>query len=360
MSNIYLQKLKLSNYRNLHDLELSVDNNSVILVGENGSGKTNVLEAVSLFFPGKGLRSAKLEDICQQGKDHAAAYTLFQSKLGPVEIVTTLKRESSRRVTECNGSKMQNNELSRFTSMIWLTPQMEGIFFASSSERRKFFDRIVYNFIPTHAYSVSKYEYYMSTRSKILSEEQLDQNWLSIVEEKMAELSLEIVINRLKILKDIQKTIDELDNNFPKAILFVKGVIEEKILNNDKVDVNLIKQAFLASRKQDRASNRTNFGVHKSDFVVVHQEKNTLAKHCSTGEQKAMLIAIMLAQVNYSINTNISMPILLLDEVFVHLDSKRREYLIEIFLKIGLQIWVTATDLNGIELLAKKTQLIKL
>lgn len=360
MENIYLQKLKLSNYRNFHDLELSVDNNSVILVGGNGSGKTNVLEAISLFFPGKGLRTAKLEDILKREEDHCVAYTLLQSKMGPVEITTTLQRGTSKRVTECNGSKMQNNELSRFTSMIWLTPQMDGIFFAGPSDRRKFFDRIVYNYIPEHAHLVSQYEYYMSTRSKILSSEAIDKNWLSIVEEKMAQLSLEIAINRLKILKNIQQAVDDLESNFPKAILLINGVIEEKILNNETVDVNWIKEALLRSRKQDQLSNRTNFGVHKSDFVVIHQEKNTVAKHCSTGEQKSMLISIMLAQVNYSIKENISMPILLLDEVFVHLDTTRRDNLIEILLRLGLQIWVSATDLNGIELLAKKTQLINL
>ncbi|CAF1123003.1 unnamed protein product [Didymodactylos carnosus] len=342
------------------NLKVSVSNNSVILIGGNGSGKTNILESISLFSPGKGLRSAKLENICKQLADHCEVYTLLQSKMGPANIVTSFKRESSRRVTEFNGSKIQNNELSKFTSMLWLTPQMDGIFAASTTDRRKFFDRIVYNFIPTHAYAVSKYEYYMDIRSKTLSQEQIDDNWLSVIEGKMAELSVEITINRLKTLQDIQKTIDDFDNNFPKATLSLNGIIEEKILNDNKIELDYIKQNFLVLRNRDKISNRTNFGVHKSDFLVSHREKNTLAKLCSTGEQKAMLIALILAQVNYCIKADIAMPILLLDEVFVHLDEARRGYLIELFLELKLQLWVTATDLNGIEALVKKAELIKL
>ncbi|MDR0297025.1 MAG: DNA replication/repair protein RecF [Rickettsia sp.] len=360
MNNIYLQKLKLLNYRNFQDLEINTGNNPIILIGENGSGKTNILESISLFSPGKGLRSAKLDDICQRGVDHCSAYTLLHSKLGPIEISTNLKRQSNRRFTEFNGVKIQNNELSKFSAMIWLTPQMDGIFSSGISDRRKFFDRIVYNFNPSHAGIVTKYEYYMYERSKILLQDQVDTNWLRIIEEKMAELSVEIAINRLKILEHIQKTIDDLDNEFPKAILSINGVIEDKISKNYDIDIDFIKKGLVDHRIRDKMSNRTNFGVHKSDFVVIHKEKNALVKHCSTGEQKAMLIAIILAQVNYAIKENIAMPILLLDEVFVHLDSKRRQYLINLFLELGLQLWVTATDLNGIESLTKKAELVKL
>ncbi len=360
INNIYLQKLKLLNYRNFQDLEINTGNNPIILIGENGSGKTNILESISLFFPGKGLRSAKLDDVCQRGADHCSAYGLLHSKLGLVEISTNLKRQSNRRLTEFNGAKIQNNELSKFSAMIWLTPQMDGIFSSGVSDRRKFFDRIVYNFNPSHAGIVTKYEYYMHERSKILLQDQVDTNWLGVIEEKMAELSIQIAINRLKILEHIQKTIDDLDNDFPKAILSINGVIEEKISKNYDIDVDFIKNELVGCRIRDRMSNRTNFGVHKSDFIVIHKEKNAPAKHCSTGEQKAMLIAIILAQVNYSIKENIAMPILLLDEVFVHLDKKRREYLIDLFLELGLQLWVTATDLNGIESLTKKAELVKL
>ncbi|XVN42943.1 MAG: DNA replication/repair protein RecF [Candidatus Rickettsia vulgarisii] len=354
MSSIYLRKLKLSNYRNFQDFEISSGNNSVIIIGDNGSGKTNILEAISLFSPGKGLRSAKLDEVCKREENYCSTYGLLESKLGPAEIITTIKRDTNRRFSEFNGSKISNNELSKFSSMVWLTPQMDGIFASGLSERRKFLDRIVYNFIPSHAKIVSKYEYYLHERIKLLEQEKIDANWLGVIEEKIAELSVEIIINRLKIIEEINKVIEDLDNNFPKAILSIDGPIEENISNN----IDFIKEQLLAYRNRDKVSNRTNFGAHKSDFMVTHKEKNALAKFCSTGEQKSMLISIILAQVNYSIKANISLPILLLDEIFVHLDEKRRDYLIEYFLNIGLQTWITATDLNGIEKLAKKAEVI--
>lgn len=356
MSSVYLQKLKLLNYRNFQDFEIRVGNNSVIIIGDNGSGKTNILEAISLFSPGKGLRYTKLDEVCKRGENYCSAYGLLESKLGLAEIITTIKRDTNRRFSEFNGSKIPNNELSKFSSMIWLTPQMDGIFSSGLIERRKFLDRIVYNFIPDHAKMVSKYEYSLHERIKLLEQDKIDINCLGVIEEKIAEFSVEIIMNRLKIIEEINQVIEDLDNNFPKAILSVDGFIEENISNN----IDFIKGQLLAYRNHDKISNRTNFGVHKSDFIVTHKEKNAIAKFCSTGEQKSMLIAIILAQVNYSLKANIAMPILLLDEVFVHLDNKRREYLIEYFLNVGLQIWVTATDLNGIENLSKRAEIIKL
>ena len=361
MHNIYLQKLKLINYRNFEDFEFSISNKPILLLGENGSGKTNILEAISLFFPGKGLRSAKLEEMCRAGSNQGIVNVLMQSKLGLAEITTNLQRETGRRHTEFNGAKIQNNELAKLSTIIWLTPQMDGLFGAGISERRKFFDRIVYNFIPSHAIAVSKYEHYMLERSKALLQEYCDTNWLKIVEEKMAELSVEITINRLNIIKQMQKAIDYLDNDFPKAILSICGAIEDKILTSSKEEVcHFIANELLLSRSRDKISRRTNFGVHRSDFIVVHREKNVMARLCSTGEQKSMLISLMLAQVNHAIKENISSPILLLDEVFVHLDNRRKQYLADYFLSVELQIWVTGTDLSGIEMLVPKSELIKL
>ena len=360
MHHIYLETLHLENYRNFKNLEIKVGNNPVIVIGENGSGKTNILEAISLFFPGRGIRSAKLDDICKRDTDYCSAHSLLQSKLGPAQITTHFNRGSSKRSTEFNGAKIQNNELSKFSSMIWLTPQMDGIFSAGISDRRKFFDRIVYNFNPSHAAIVHKYEYYMYERNKILAQDRIDENWLKVIEEKMAELSIEIASNRLKALIDIQEAINNLDNEFPKAILSIDGTVEQKISTNHAMVIDFIKAELFTTRTHDKLSGRTNFGVHKSDFLVIHKEKNALAKLCSTGEQKAMLIAIILAEVNYSIKEKIAKPILLLDEVFVHLDNRRKQYLIDFFIEVGLQLWITATDLTGIETLEQKAITIRL
>lgn len=360
MKNIFLHSLTLENYRNFKNFEVKTDNTPVILIGENGSGKTNIFEAISLFYPGRGLRSAKLADICKDLEEHCSVKALLQSKLGLAEFTTQIKRSSSRRITEYNNSKIPNNELSKFTSMVWLTPQMEGIFTSNSSDRRKFFDRIVYNFDAGHAELVSKYEYYMYERNKILEEDVRDNNWLKIIEEKMADISSQIAANRLKTLKFMQQAINELENEFPKADLSIEGAIEQKILNGEEQISDFITTELYKTREKDKLLGRTSFGVHKSDFLVKHKKKNILAKFCSTGEQKAILIAIILAEMNYAIKLTKVAPVLLLDEVFVHLDDKRREYLTEFFTSINLQLWVTATDLKGIEEFGNKSQLIKL
>lgn len=360
MSNIFLQKLNLENYRNFKDLEINTGNEPVILIGENGSGKTNILEAISLFFPGKGIRGAKLDNLCKRDADSCAIQILLHSKFGAAELSTYFTRQANKRSTLFNGIKIPNNELSKFSSMIWLTPQMEGIFTAGLSDRRKFFDRIVYNASPSHAAAISKYEYYMYERNIILAQNMIETNWLTIVEEKMAELSVEIANSRLKSLNYIQKAINELDNEFPKAILEIDGIVEKNVLQGQRDTQEFIKTELFNMRSRDKISGRTNFGVHKSDFVVTHQGKNALAKLCSTGEQKAMLIAILLAQVNYAIKENITKPIMLLDEVFVHLDNRRKLYLIDFLIQSNLQLWVTATDISGIESLVPKAQLIRL
>lgn len=360
MKNIYIQKLCLENYRNFGELKLEVSNKPLIIIGENGSGKTNVLEAMSLLFPGRGLRAAKLDSICKLGKHDWSLQAIMQSKLGLADIQTGFRLQSKRWI-EFNGSKIANNELSNLSSMIWLTPQMDGIFLDSASHRRKFLDRIVYNFDPAHAARIGKYEYYIHERINILQQDVIDNSWLKVIEEKIADISLEIAISRLKILEQMQVSLNELETEFPKAILLIAGEIEEKILLRGEAEItDFIKSKLALERMHDKASGRTNFGVHRSDLVVIHQEKNQSAKFCSTGEQKAMLIAIMLAQVNSAIKGNHTAPILLLDEVFVHLDNRRKQYLTDFFIRSGLQIWITATDLSGIEELAGQAELIKL
>jgi len=360
MRNIYIQTLYLENYRNFQTLDFSITNNSVILVGENGSGKTNILEAISLLSAGKGLRSARLEDICKTGSNYWSINSILQSKLGLAEIKTNFKLSSNKRFTEFNGSKIQNNELSKLSNIIWLSTQLDGIFLAKASDRRKFFDRIVYNLQESHAKAISKYEYFMQERSKILEQDFLDIKWIQIIEEQMAELALEIATNRIKILEKIKRSIDEIDSEFPKAILSIDGIIEEKILSGEAGIIDFIKKQFLFFRARDKASRRTSFGTHKSDFVVMHKEKNILTRLCSTGEQKAMLITIILAQINTIIKECAVIPILLLDEIFAHLDNKRKEYLTDFFKASKIQLWITATNIGEIKQLEKDFQLIKL
>jgi DNA replication and repair protein RecF len=356
----YLKKLTLENYRNFDHFEITASNNPIIIIGENGSGKTNILEAISILFPGRGIRGALFNNICKSGAEQWSASAIIEGKIGLAEIYSNFKTNATKRVLEFNGAKIQANELGKLSSMIWLTPQMEGLFLDSASVRRRFLDRIVYNFEPSHATKVSEYEYYVQERKKVLEQSVTDENWLKIVESKIADVSLVIGNNRINAIEQMQNMIYELPSEFPKAILSIDGGVEAQILSDNSDVAEFIKNQLYTNRLRDKVSERTNFGVHRSDFVIVHQEKNQLAKLCSTGEQKAMLISIMLAQINVCIKITECTPIVLLDELFVHLDDRRKNCLIDCLISKKVQTWVSSTDLNGIEKLAKIGEVVKL
>lgn len=361
MHRVYLQKLHLENYRNFQVLDIKSNNNPIILIGANGVGKTNILEAISLLSPGRGIRAAKLEDITRLGEKCWTTSVLLQSKVGIAEICSYFTIDNNKRCTEFNGTRIANSELSAFLNILWLTPQMEGIFLASASERRKFLDRIVYNFYNNHASKINKYEYCMQERAKILQHNIIDLQWLQIVEVKMAELSIEIAANRVNVLTYLQTAINELDHAFPKAILAINGAIELQLLSKTPHNMTeYIQYELKARRTQDKLSRRTTFGAHRIDLIVKHAKNNMPAQFCSTGEQKAMLITLLLAQVISVIKYTSVAPLLLLDEIFVHLDYIRKQDVINFLIASELQMWITATDLNGIEALEQDSELVSL
>ncbi|RYE05894.1 MAG: DNA replication/repair protein RecF [Rickettsiaceae bacterium] len=351
MNSICLQELKLENYRNFRSLKIEVPpSKNVIIIGDNGTGKTNILEAISLFSPGRGLRNAKFDEICNVEADRWHSEGLFHSKINDARISSQFNKNLAKRNLQFNGSKITNSELCKFLNIIWLTPQMENIFFESTSSRRKFFDKIVYNFYPEHAANIHKYEYYASERLHILQQKLPDERWLSVIESKIAVVSLNIAKLRQLVLDKMEISIRELVSEFPKSSLSIEGAVES-MLNTDAEEdaVDQICYQLLNARIKDKFSGKTNFGVHRSDFLVSHQEKNKPAKLCSTGEQKAMLVSIVIAQINASIKAGDHAPIVLLDEIFVHLDDRRKEYLIDFLEQANLQFWMTATDFSGIE-----------
>ncbi len=362
MFSIFLEKLRLQNYRNFSQLEIKSHNNKILIIGENGSGKTNILEAISLLFPGRGLRNTKLDEICRLGTANWSSTALLNSKIGFAEIYTSFEAGQSKRLITFNGAKIASSELSNLSSIVWLTPQMDGIFLEAPSIRLKFFDRIVYNFINNHAAIVNKYNYYLHERIKILQHEAADNNWLNIIEEKIADASMIIASNRISAINSLQPELAKLTHPFPQGELLISGSIEEKLLSKIEVPqiIEFVKAQLKLNRISDRSAKRTGFGIHKSDFVVINAAKNIRAKFCSTGEQKAMLISLVLAQVNSLTQETQTSPILLLDEIFAHLDNERKQYLINFFSVLNSQIWITSTDCKGIESLADKAQVISL
>ncbi len=348
-----LSRLILTNFRNYKNVRLDIDSRPIIITGHNGSGKTNILEAVSLLSPGKGLRKIKLNEADRMDSSEASNLWAIAAfiKYGEEEIQLGTARETTfdnnKRVVKIDGNIIKNQaELTRAFSVMWLTPQMDGLFIGSSSDRRKFFDRLVYNFDPEHASRVYSYEYTMRERARLLKERR-DPSWISVLENKMAEQAVAIAAARIDTISFIQKAILSSETAFPKAILAIEGQVEKMIENNSALQAEEgVRQKLFESRRHDAESGRTNFGTHRSDFLATHAEKNMPAELCSTGEQKALLLSIILAEAKAKAIWKNSVPVLLLDEVVSHLDEKKREFLFSYLIEIGSQFWLTGTDVD--------------
>ncbi|MES2214711.1 MAG: DNA replication/repair protein RecF [Pseudomonadota bacterium] len=334
--NISIKELHLSNYRNFDNLRLKLSSDQIIITGNNGIGKTNILEAISFLSPGRGLRYAKLDEISKEGQSWRAGATIHTT-LGLAEIDTKYDIISAKRTTEFNGKKISNTELANFASIVWLTPQMEGLFLGPSSDRRRFLDRACYAFYPLHASLINQYDHALRERLKILESSEGNNEWLDIVEEKISRLAFQINKNRVSVIAKLQNALDNLDNLFPKARLVLEP-------NYEGLDVSWIQSEFKNARKKDLATGRSNFGIHRSDLIVYYRDKDTLTKHCSTGEQKAMLISVTIAQIMAKQAEGVDGPIMLLDETFVHLDETRREYLADFIKSSSSQVWITSAE----------------
>lgn len=382
MPSFSISRLTLSNFRNYNNLLLELNSSPVVITGANGSGKTNILEAISFFSPGRGLRSIRLDEADMINKNQESGSKkevgsentiLLDSKL-PWTISARIKCrdeiqigtgrdgtvQSNKRIVKIDGNLIRSQaDLANAFSVMWLTPQMDGLFLAAASERRKFLDRLVYNFNPEHASLVYSYEYSMRERARLLQENG-DPSWISVLEAKMAEKSVAIAIARVDAMHIIQDAIYQAPTAFPKAALQIDGFVENIIGSAPALEVEeWIKQKLYASRGEDFRTGRTNIGTHRSDFLVTHLQKNMPAHLCSTGEQKALLLAVILAEARAKAAWKNNVPVLLLDEVVAHLDISRRLALFEEFLAMGAQVWMTGTDVLLFEELRGRAQFLK-
>ncbi len=360
MKPVYLEQLSIENYRNFSEWSIDFDKRINIIVGPNGSGKTNILESISYLSPGKGLKSAHFDEVRKHEEQKWSTNFKLKSKLGVAEIASSYSQNDRSRKMLYNGSKISGSELSNLLNVMWLTPQMEGLFLGSSSARRKFLDRIVYSFDANHAKNIAKYNHYMKERNKSLANGDLNSqnSWLGILEKQMAGEALKIATSREEAISLMQDAASSLKTEFPKAELSITPLFESEE-QWDSFEISYL-QVLKDDRQKDFYSGRTNFGVHKADLEVSHQEKAQQARLCSTGEQKALLISIMLASIESVLQNTLTTPILLLDELFVHLDDSRKKHLSSYVMQSKLQTFITTTDIIGIEDLASKAHIIKL
>lgn len=347
----YLQSLKLSNFRCYEAARLDdLSSGLIVLHGKNGAGKTNILEAVSLLSPGRGLRGARVLEI--QKNDNPAPWAVagaLETEGGEVKLGTGLEPQTEKRIIRINGvTAKSQTALADYLACIWLTPQMDRLFMDSSRERRSFLDRLVFAFDPGHSGRVRRYENALSQRSKLLKEGSADPVWLNGLEAQLAETGVSIAAARLDFVGRLQRACDKEDHeHFPLALLRAGGTIEELLGSAPALEVeDMFKYQLKESRKIDAISGGAATGPHKSDLIVHYAEKKMPADQCSTGEQKALLIGIILAHARLIAAERGAPPILLLDEVAAHLDERRRAALYDLLGEIGGQVWLTGTDLS--------------
>ncbi|WP_219894102.1 DNA replication/repair protein RecF [Aquisediminimonas profunda] len=338
-----LTRLALTDFRNHQAATLMPGSNFVVLIGENGAGKTNILEAVSLLVPGRGLRGAALGDMARS--DGPGGFVVA-GRMGDVDLgVGTLATAPERRVVRINGAPAAAGALSEWLSIVWLTPAMDRLFTEGASERRRFLDRLVLALEPAHARHTTRYDAAMRQRNRLLAGDvPADPDWLGALEAQMAEHGAAISRARSALVTMLNERIAAtVDGPFARAALALEGWQDDGELGVE----------LAQGRSRDAAAGRTLVGPHRSDLAVEHLGKGQPAARCSTGEQKALLLGIVLAHADLVAEQAGRRPILLLDEIAAHLDPKRRSALFEKLASGGGQIWMTGTEADLFEGLGK-------
>ena len=328
-----LARLRLTDYRNHAALSLSPGAGLVVLTGENGAGKTNILEAVSLLAPGRGLRRAALGQIARS--DGPGGFGVAATLTGDVEIATgTLAAAPERRVLRIQGAPAATTALAEWLSVLWLTPAMDRLFVDSASGRRRFLDRLVLALHPGHARHAQRYDAAMRARNRLLTDmRSADPTWLTALETQLAEHGAAIEQARRETVGLLAKRLATAPHGpFARGGLAIEGWTGGDLLD-------LLRRG----RARDAAAGRTLAGPHRSDLAVMHLEKGQPAALASTGEQKALLLGIVLAHAELVAERTGARPVLLLDEVAAHLDPIRRAALFE-RLAGGGQTWMTGTE----------------
>ena len=366
MTRTALSHLTLTDFRSYARGEIALDGRPVFLVGPNGAGKTNVLEAVSLLTPGRGLRGAALGEMGRrlpgevQGRAWAVSAVVDQGG-EPVRLGTgTESGAAVRRIVRLEGETVPPGRLSDMTRQVWLTPAQDRLFQEGAGDRRRFFDRLVFAAEPGHATHANAYDKASRERMRLLTDGPADPVWLDALEARMGQAGARMALARAKTLAALQAEIDGRgERPFPQARLSLTGEWEQMAgagASESEIEARLVR-ALAAARERDAAAGRALTGPHRGDLAVIHAEKDRPAAECSTGEQKALILNLILAQAaRLSRAESSPVPILLLDEVAAHLDRHRRAALFDEITALGLQAFLTGTDEHLFEDLKGRAQ----
>lgn len=348
-----IRSLKLDGFRNYGTLSLALDGRSVVLTGPNGAGKTNLLEAVSFLSPGRGIRRAQLDEVARRPGDGAwAVAATLANASGDVELGTGVAMtpdgpEARRSVRVNRAAAGSADAFLEHLRVIWLTPAMDGLFTGPASERRRFLDRAVLAIDRSHGTRVNAFEKATRGRNKLLAEPRHDARWLDAIETEMAELAVAIAAARREWASQIAALIEASGRNapFPFAEVALEGTLERWLDGHTaSATEDLYRTDLEGERPRDAHAGRTLMGPHLSDLRVRHGPKQAAAETCSTGEQKALLIGLTLAEARLATRINGETPIVLLDEIAAHLDETRRAALFAFLDDLDCQTFMTGTD----------------
>lgn len=358
-------RLSLSTFRCHHGLRLETEPAPVVLTGRNGAGKTSILEALSLLSPGRGLRRARMDELAWRPTDgEAAAAWAVAARLctadGPIDVGTGCAEGGAgheRREVRINGERARSQAaLSAVTSVLWLTPDMDRLFMDGAGARRRFLDRLVFGTDPAHAGRLSAYERAMQERSRLLRAGTREASWLAALEKTMAGHGVAIAAARRETAERLTGAGAEA-RPFPAASVAVAGTVEGWLDEQPALAVeDRLRAALAAARRSDAETGGAGVGPHRAEVVVTHAASGRPARTCSTGEQKALLIALVLASARLQRSERSAAPLLLLDEVAAHLDPWHRQALFECVEAVGGQAWYAGTDAGVFAPLAGRAQ----
>jgi DNA replication and repair protein RecF len=369
-----LARLQVTDFRNHGHIELNLERGAVVLTGVNGAGKTNLMEAVSLLAPGRGMRRANFADLAR--RDGPGGWSVAADVEGPggkVVIGTGQNpgpadasgRAAGRRVRIDGTDQRGSGILGEQVRLLWLTPAMDRLFAGPAADRRRFLDRLVLAIDPGHGKRVLAFEKAMRERNRLLSGPGPDPAWLEAAERQMAEHGVAVTAARLDALALLGELVTDAgfeSGLFPQPELALSGVLEPEFDFKSATEIEEDYAKILYdSRHKDRLAGRTGQGPHRSDLEVRHKTKDMAAQLCSTGEQKALLISILLAQTEIVKRMFDGFwPLLLFDEIGAHLDAERRHALFARIEALGIQAWMSGTDREVFRGLGASAQIFEL
>ena len=348
-----IRSLTLTDFRSYAGARLEMTSGPVVLHGPNGAGKTNLLEAISLLTPGKGLRGATAAEMGRRepGEANGRAWAVMVELGDETRLGTGVQAAgATRRIVRIDGETAQPGRLLDYLRPVWATPEQDRLFSDARAERLKFFDRLVFAADPDHAASISVYEKALRERLRLLNDaadgREADPIWLDALEVRLSEAGARAAIARLAALHALQAAIDARgDRPFPQADLDLNGAAEQMAeagAEEDEIAAS-IREGLAKARARDGAAGRSLFGPHRTDLIAIHREKNRPAAEGSSGEQKALVLNLILAQIA-RLSDQSTRPILLLDEAPAHLDETRRAALFDEIVALDLQAFMTGTE----------------